>query len=124
MSKPNPTGKRNKTQGRLHTPGVKPITLYVVERCGHALTLHAIPVIRESTLSYYVADHNRRFFGWRMQVPKAKAHRSMKAAWTQCRDELLGSIAYYQSGIATLEALLQQIPPKIGVPRHPRKVAA
>lgn len=103
------------------TARTKPIYIFVVERNGQSLTMHAIPVVRESNLSYYVADHSRHLFGWRIQVPKVKAHRSMKAAWSAMRDELVGSQLYLRASLANIDSLIAQIPKR--VPRHPRKAA-
>ena len=104
------------------TARTKPIYLYVVERNGGSLTMHAIPVERESRFYYYVSQHSARLFKFETQVVKAKAHRSMKAAWCAMRDELVGTVLYYKAGISVMDGLLAQLPKKIA--RFPRKKAA
>ena len=101
----------------------KPLYLYLVTRSGGSLTMHCTPVQRESELSYYVAEAYRQLYGFRIQVPKAKAHLSLTAAWSAMRDELVGAVLYHHAGISVLDGLLAQIPKRIArVPR--RKKAA
>jgi hypothetical protein len=104
------------------TARTKPIYLYVVERSGDALTMHAVPVERESRFFYYVSQHSARLFGYHTRVVKAKAHRSMKYAWLAMRDELMGARMYHELGLFALEHLLAQLPKRI--PRTTRKKAA
>ena len=100
----------------------KPLYLYLVTRSGGSLTMHCTPVARESELSYYVAEAYRQLYGFRIQVPKSKAHLSMKAAWQAMRDELIGVVLYHRAGLSVIDSLLAQIPKQIA--RHPRKKAA
>ena len=99
----------------------KPLYLYLVTRSGGSLTMHCTPVARQSALSYYVAERYRDLYGFRIQVPKAKAHLSMKAAWQAMRDELIGAVLYHRAGMSVLNSLLAQIPK--GIPRQRKKAA-
>ena len=100
----------------------KPLYLYLVTRSGGSLTMHCTPVERESELSYYVAEAYRPLYGCRIQVPRAKAHLSMKAAWQAMRNELDGVKLYHGAGLSTIDSLLAQIPKRLA--RQSRKKAA